>query len=96
MIEDQPEPCPYVSTSGKKCTGHVVRIEAFNAHLAWHRSDDGKWTRSVGQPRSHYHFYCSEKDNHAGYGKPDNEAMKFYYQDLSPALQKAITGTSKD
>jgi hypothetical protein len=61
------------------------------ADLAWHRSDEGKWTFSVGEPRTHYHLYCSEKGNHAGFNKPDSEKMKFYYRDLPPTLQKVIT-----
>jgi hypothetical protein len=90
-MQDHIVPCPYVYAKGKKCTGHIVRIEAFKADIAWHRADDGKWSLAVGEPRSHFHLYCSEKDNHAGHGKPD--AMKFYYQDLPPTLKKVITGT---
>src|SRR6478752_5385055 len=70
-IEKMNQPCPYVDAKGKKCKGHIVRIEAFKADLAWHRSDEGKWTFSVGEPRTHYHLYCSEKGNHAGFNKPD-------------------------
>jgi hypothetical protein len=94
MTDDQieVEPCPYVYAKGRKCKGHIVRIEAFKADLAWHRADDGKWSLAVGEPRSHYHLYCSEMGNHAGYGRPDSEAMKLYYQNLPPTLQKAITG----
>jgi hypothetical protein len=44
---------------------------------------------SVGEPRSHYHLYCSEKGNHAGYGRED--AVKRYYQDLPPTLRKVVT-----
>jgi len=89
------DPCPFVSTKGKKCAGHIVRIEAFKADLAWRLADDGTWTFEVGEPRSHYHLYCSEKDNHAGYGKPDSEAMKFYYQNLPAALQEVIVQREK-
>ena len=87
------EPCPFVYAKGKKCTGHIVRIEAFKADLSWLRGDDGKWTFASGEPRSHYHVYCSEKDNHAGYGRPDADTLKFYYQDLPPSLRKVITGS---
>ena len=92
MEADQNEPCPYVYAKGKKCTGHIVRIEAFKADLAWRRGEDGKWLFSVGEPRSHYHLYCSEKGNHAGYRKDDAEGMKFYYQNLPAALKKVIDG----
>src|ERR1035437_6736073 len=88
------EPCPFVYAKGKRCFGHIVRIEAFKADLAWHCADDGKWSFAVGEPRSHYHLYCSEKDNHAGYGRPDAAAMKFYFQDLPPTLQKAVSHLS--
>ncbi len=85
---NQPEPCPFVYASGKKCSGHIVRIAAFKADMSWSRSDDGQWSLSVGEPRSHYHLYCSEKNNHAGFGRDD--ALKFYYRDLPPTLQKVI------
>ncbi len=58
MEVDQGEPCPFVYAKGKKCTGHIVRIDAFNRHLTWCRADDGKWSFAVGEPRSHYHLYC--------------------------------------
>jgi hypothetical protein len=92
MEIEQGEPCPFVYAKGRKCTGHVVRIEAFKADLAWHRADDGKWSFQVGEPRSHDHLYCSEKGNHAAYNKPDAEGMKFYYQNLPTALKKVIDG----
>jgi len=28
-------PCPFVYAKGKRCTGHVVSVEAFNANLTW-------------------------------------------------------------
>jgi hypothetical protein len=84
-------PCPFVDARGKKCTGHIVRIEAFKADLAWRLGDDGVWSFSVGGPRSHYHLYCSERDNHAGgYGRSDDDRMKFYHQNLPIALQEVI------
>lgn len=84
-------PCPFVYAKAKRCPGHIVRIEAFKADLAWRMAADGTWSFSIGQPRSHYHLYCSEKGNHSGgYGRPDSEALKFYYQDLPEALQRAV------
>ncbi len=47
MEVDQVEPCPYVYAKGKKCTGHIVRIEAFKVDLAWTLGNDGKWTVSM-------------------------------------------------
>jgi hypothetical protein len=89
MEVDQGEPCPFVYAKGKKCTGHIWRIEAFKVDISWSRADDGKWSFAVGEPRPHYHLYCSEKGNHAGYGRED--AMKRYYQDLPPTLRKVVT-----
>ncbi len=63
MEVDQGEPCPFVYAKGKKCTGHIWRIEAFKVDISWSRADDGKWSFAVGEPRSHYHLYCSEKGN---------------------------------
>ena len=85
--------CSYVYAKGKMCT-RIVRIQAFKADLPWHWTDDGKWSLSVGDPRPHYYLYCSEKGNHEGCGRPDSEAMKFYYQNLPPALRKALTEAS--
>jgi hypothetical protein len=78
---DQGEPCPYV----------YAKYEFKPLKPISHRGDDEKWSFEAGQPRSHYHLYCSEKDNHAGYAWPD--AMKYYCQDLPPSLQKVIVGT---
>lgn len=83
-------PCPFTYARGRKCPGHVVRIEAFKADLAWRLGADGVWTFEVGQPRSHYHLYCSEKDNHAGYSRPDAGHLKFYYGDLPPQLRTIV------
>jgi hypothetical protein len=80
-------PCPFVCAKGKKCSGHVVRIEAFNADLRWDRDDKGIWSFSVSEPRSQYHLCCSESDNH---GREDAKALKFYYDELSPELKAAI------
>jgi hypothetical protein len=92
MVEVQEAcPCPFVYAKGKKCTGHIERIEAYKADLTWNRDDDGRWSLSV-EPRSHYHLCCSEKGNHAGYNKPDSDQMKFHYNELPEALRKAIAG----
>ena len=83
-------PGPYVYAKGRRCTGHIVRVEAFKADLAWSLGKDDCWTFSVGQPRSHYHLYCSEKGNHAGFERDDAGSMKFYCQDLPAELQTAV------
>jgi hypothetical protein len=86
MVEQVP--CPFVYAKGKRCTGHVVRIAAFKADLSWSLGVEGVWSFDVGQPRSHYHLYCSEKDNHAGFGRED--ALKFYYDKLPDELRKVV------
>jgi hypothetical protein len=88
MSSDGKIPCPYVYAKGRCCTGHVVRVEAFKADLSWTLGPDGKWTFAAGEPRSHYHLYCSEKGNHAGVGRDD--ALKYFWSDLPATLKVAI------
>ncbi len=83
-------PCPFVYANGKSCTGHVVRIEAYKCDIEWTPDTEGRSRAMIKQPRSHYHLFCSEKDNHAGYGHPDDNRMKFYLGDLPPALLNAM------
>jgi hypothetical protein len=82
-----PIPCPFVYASGKRCPGHVVRVEAYKADVAWTPRDGGKWQLEIGQPRSHCHLFCSEKGNHAGYAKQGNGRMKFFWDQLADALR---------
>jgi hypothetical protein len=86
-------PCWFTYASGRRCKGHIVRVEAFKANLTWTRRDDGSWTFGWGQPRSHYHCYCSEKGNHAGYGRPDSEQLKLYYDQLPKELCEIMSQT---
>ena len=83
-------PCPFVYANGKTCPGHVVRIAAFKVDLEWTLQEDGSWARHIGEPRSHYHLYCSEKGNHAGYDRPDSEKLKFYRGHLAGGLDAVI------
>jgi hypothetical protein len=69
-------PCPFVYANGKRCAGHIVRVEAYKADLSWVLGDDGVWHFSYDWPRSHYHLFCSAKGNHVGFGRPDSEKMK--------------------
>jgi hypothetical protein len=89
-------PCPFVDAKGKRCTGHIVRIRAFKADLSWIRQDDGSWRFSTSEPRSHYHLYCSEKENHSGWGRDDNAALKFYADKLPPELKQVIGNAPRD
>lgn len=84
-------PCPFVYTNGKACTGHVDRVEAYKADLQWCPDKDCGWKMGHGEPRSHYHLFCSEKGNHAGYKKDDDPRMKYYFSDLPAALRAAIS-----
>jgi hypothetical protein len=80
-------PCPYVYARGRKCTGYVVKVAAFNADIEW-RFNDGEWKFSAGCPKSHYHVYCSEKGNHAG--AIGDDALKFYFQNLPEQIAAVI------
>jgi hypothetical protein len=62
-------PCPFVYANGRKCTGHITHVEAYKADVSWRPDGEGNWRPSIGEPRSHYHLFCSEKGNHAGYAK---------------------------
>ena len=73
----------------------AVRIAAFKADLEWTVNDDGVWSFAVGAPRSHYPLYCSEQGNHAGYNRPDDERMTFYFDKLPAALQNVISRSDK-
>ncbi len=83
-------PCPFVYAGGKRCKGHVVAIEAFRVDLRWNKTPQG-WTFNRGQPRSHYHVYCSEKGNHAGHARDDSSQLKLHPSEMSPELLKLIS-----
>ncbi len=70
--EMQRIPCPFVYSGGRRCTGHVVRIEAYKADVQWTLGEDGSWTFGWDRPRSHYHLFCSEKGQSRGVG-PDRQ-----------------------
>jgi hypothetical protein len=59
-------PCPLVYASGRKWPGHITHVEAYRADVTRSPDVDGRWRPSVGEARSHYHLFCSEKGNHAG------------------------------
>jgi hypothetical protein len=76
-------PCPFVYSGGRKCPGHITHIEAYKADISWTPDNEGKWRPSIGEPRSHYHLFCSEKGNHAGIRRQDDSRLKFYYRELA-------------
>ncbi len=83
-------PCPYLYARGQQCAGHIVRVEAYKADLQWVHDASGNWTFVCGEPRSHYHLFCSEKGNHSGSMRADNDQMKRFFGDLPVELQAVI------
>jgi hypothetical protein len=78
--------CPFVYANGRKCTGHITHVEAYKCDVSWKPDADGNWSPSVGEPRSHYHLFCSEKGNYAGSSRPDSDQMKRYRGKLPEGL----------
>lgn len=85
-------PCPFVYADGRRCEGHVVRVEAYKAELVWTVGEDGTWSFDF-QPRSHYHLFCSAKGNHAGFRRNDPAALKAWYSRLPEELRRVIDAT---
>ena len=88
-----PIPCPFVYANGRCCTGHVVRIEAYKADITWLPDADGRWSFHF-RPHSHFHLFCSEKGNHAGFRRQDPMDMKFWFDRLPAAIQEIIRRTN--
>ncbi len=86
-------PCTFVYSGGKRCAGHIVRVEAYKADLVWERGADGRWAFDF-RPRSHYHLFCSLKGNHAGSLRPDDAQMKFDLRWLPEELRLLIQSTN--
>jgi hypothetical protein len=80
-------PCPFTYANGKKCTGYITHVEAYKCDVSWSQDDDGKWQPSEIWPRSHYHLFCSEKGNHAGYQRGDDWRLKFYLNQLPDGIK---------
>ena len=85
-------PCPYVYANGKKCTGHVVRVACYKAEVRWKHETERGWTFGW-QPRSHYHLFCSEKNDHTGPQRQDDSRMKFHYEELPYNVRRLIDVT---
>jgi hypothetical protein len=84
--------CPFVYANGRACTGHVVRVEAYKADLAWSADTEETWSFDF-QPRSHYHVFCSENGNHAGFRRQDPNALKFWFDTLPTPIQQLLEQT---
>ena len=78
--------CPFVYARGRRCLGHITHVEAYKVDVRWTPGEDGKWRPSLGEPRSHYHLFCSEKGNHAGVRREDHPSMKRYLGQLPEGL----------
>ena len=81
-------PCPFTDADGQVCPGSIVRVEAYKADLRWEQASNGGWDFSVGEPRSHYHLFCSEVGSHAGAKGEDDPHMKCNFIDLPTALRR--------
>ncbi len=86
-------PCPFVYADGKRCPGRIVRVEAYKADLEWRELEDETWLFDW-RPRSHYHLFCSERGNHAGYKKQDDDRMKFSFENLPKEVQRLLDATA--
>jgi hypothetical protein len=85
-------PCPFEYANGRSCNGHINRIEAYKADIRWRLGEDGAW-RFDFSPRGRFHFFCSEKSNHAGDVRPHDWQMKFGWNELPEEARQVIDGT---
>jgi hypothetical protein len=85
-------PCPFVYSTGRQCAGHIVRIEAYKADIEWQEGKEGGWDFAFS-PRSHYHLFCSERGNHAGALRRDDEQMKFHWRYLPDEIKAILRAT---
>jgi hypothetical protein len=69
-----------------------VRIEAYKADIDWQLGEDG-WSFGFA-PRSHYHVFCSEKGNHAGFKRQDDPQMKFHWRELPAQVRALLEATN--
>ena len=69
----------------------LVGMVAQKAAEAGTEGEFGLW-RSSRQRCGESH--CSEKGNHAGYGRPDAQSMKLFRSDLPDELQRVVSGPS--
>jgi len=78
--------CPFTYSNGRKCKGYVKTIKLIKVNVEIDLSEDGKIIDiSLERSDYHVHLYCSEKGNHAGYGRRDSEQMKCWW---SPSLEE--------
>lgn len=83
-------PCPFVYANGKRCVGHITRVEIYKSDLSWAPTDDCRWELQIRRARSHFHLFCSEKGNHAGTLRRDDARLKLYWDQLPEALRQKL------
>jgi len=86
-------PCPFIYANGRTCAGYVVRFEVYKADLSWTTDADGAWNFQF-RPRSHFHVFCSDKGNHAGFRRQDPNTLKFWFDTLPEEIQQIIEQTN--
>ena len=87
-------PCPFVDTDDRRCHGHIVRIEAYNADLHWEQGASDGWDFEFA-PSSAFHLFCSEMGNHEG-SDPDGSAQLILDADeLGSALSSVLAQTGR-
>ncbi len=80
--------CPFIYSTGRRCKGHIIRMEAFKADLEWKLRSDGEWEFRA-EPRSHYHLYCNLKNGHGGLDG-NHPRMKFWSDELPKELEALL------
>jgi len=66
--------CPFVYASGRRCAGTVRQARAYGKHRFFEAGD----IHDIKKVR----LWCSEKDDHAGFGREGKERMEFYPDEL--------------
>lgn len=82
--------CPFVYANGKRCPGKIIRVERYKVNAVWTPDENGNWSLGL-YGGTHFHLFCSLKENHAGYKKNDDPRMKCWESDLPPAVQEMLT-----
>jgi hypothetical protein len=90
VFEQEDTPCGFVQSWGQRCTGHVVRVDCYEAGLRWSRGADGKWVFGYGGELLHSHSFCSEKGRHPPFRQ---DAVKVW-NELTEELRRLLQGKS--